>query len=127
MGLAPFKEAQQRLSCWWWWRLLLRYKVVSDSVSPWTAARQASLSFTISWSLLRLISTEPVMPSNHLVLCHPLLFLPSIFPSIRVFFNESGLRIRWPQNWSFSFSMSPSCEYSGLLFLKIDWFDILTV
>ena len=100
---------------------------MSDSVSPWTAARQASLSFTISWSLLRLISTEPVMPSNHLVLCHPLLFLPSIFPSIRVFFNESGLHIRWPKYWSFNFSINPSNEYSGLISFRIDWLDLLDV
>ena len=82
-----------------------------------TAARQASLSFTISWSLLKLMSTELVMPSNHLLLCHPLLLLPSIFPRIRVFSNDSALHIRWPKYWSFSFSISPSCEYSGLIIL----------
>ena len=82
--------------------------------TPWTAARQASLSFTISQSLLKLMSIESVMSSNHLVLCHPLLLPPSIFPSIRVFFNEASLCIRWPRYWSFSFSISPSNEYSGL-------------
>ena len=96
-------------------------------VAPWTAALQASLSFTISWSLLKLISIESVMPSNHLIFCHPLLLLPSIFPSIRVFSNESVLHIRWPKYWSFSFSISPSNEYSGLISFRIDWFDLLTV
>ena len=84
---------------------------------PWTAARHASLSFTTSWSLLKLISLKSVMPSNHLILCHPLLLLPLIFPSIRVFSNESALHIRWPKYWSFSFSISPSNEYS-------DWFPL---
>ena len=82
---------------------------------PWTAACQASLSITNSWSLLRLMSTESVMPSNHLILCHPLVLPPSIFPSIRVFSNESALRIRWPKYWSFSFSIGPANEYSGLI------------
>ena len=82
-------------------------------VTPWTAARQASMSIVKSWSLLKLMSVELVMPSNHLILCRPLLLLPSIFPSIRVFFNESVLRIRWPKYWSFSVSISPSNEYSG--------------
>ena len=93
----------------------------------WTAARQDSLSFTISWTLLQLMSTESVMSSNHLVLCHPLVLLPSIFLSIRVFSNESALRIRWPKYWSFSFSTSPSNEYSGLISFRIDWFDLLAV
>ena len=101
--------------------------VVSDSVTPWTAVRQASLSFTFSQSLLRLMSIESVRPSNHLLLCHPLLLLPSIFPSIRVFSNESGLHIRWPKYWHFSFSISPSNEYSGLILFRIDWFDLLAV
>ena len=92
--------------------------------TPWTAARQASLSITNCWSLLKLMSIESVMPSNHLILCHPLLFLPSIFPSIRVFSNESLLRIRWPKYWSFSFSMSPSTEYSGLISFSMDWLDL---
>ena len=91
-----------------------------------TAARQASL-FTISRSLLKLISIESVMPSNHLLLCHPLLLLPSVFPSIRVFSNESALHIMWPSYWSFSFSISPSNEYSGLISFRIDWFDLLAV
>ena len=92
---------------------------------PWTAACQASLSITNSQSLLKLMSIESVMPSNHLILCHPLLLLPSIFPSIRVFANESFLRIRWPKYWSFS--SNPSNEYSGLISFRIDWFDLLTV
>ena len=98
--------------------------VVSDSVNQWTAERQASLSFTISLSLLKFMSTETVMPSNHLILCHPLLLLPSIIPSIRVFANESALHIRWPKYWSFSFSISPSNEYAGLISFRIDWFDL---
>ena len=96
-------------------------------VTLWTVARQASLSFTISWNLLRLVSVESVMPSNHLILYCPLLLLPSIFPSIRVFSNESTLRIRWPKDWSFNFSISPSNEYSGLISFKIDWFDLFAV
>ena len=94
--------------------------------TPWTAARQASLS-TISWSLLRLMSIESAMPSNHLTLCRPLLLLPSVFPSIRVFFSESVLHIRWPKYWSFSFSISPSNEYSGLFSFRIDWLDLLVI
>ena len=99
--------------------------VVSDSAPPWTAARQASLSITYSQSLLKLMPIELVMPSNHHILCQPLLLSPSIFPSIRVFSNESVLHIRWPKNWSFSFSISPSNEYSGLIFFRIDWLDLL--
>ena len=91
-------------------------------VAPWAAALQASLSFTISWSLLKLMSIESVTPSNHLILCHPLLLLPSIFPSIRVLSNESVLHIRWPKYWSFS--ISPSNEYSGLISFRIDQFDL---
>ena len=94
---------------------------------PWTAARQASLSFTISWSLFKFTFLESVMPSNHLILCHPLLLLPSIFPSIRVYSNESALHIKWPKYWSFSFSISPSNEYSGLTSFRIGWFDLLAV
>ena len=94
--------------------------------TPWTAAHQASLSITNSWSLLKLMSIESVMPSNYLILCHPLLS-PSIFPSIRVFSNESVLCIRWPKCWSFSFSISPSNEYSGLISFRIDWFNLLAV
>ena len=93
--------------------------------TPWTAAHQASLSITNSWSLVKLMSIELVMPSNHLIFCHPFLLLPSVFPSIRVFSNESVLRIRWPKYWSFSFSISPSNEYSGLISFRIDWFDLL--
>ena len=92
-------------------------------VTPWTAARQASLSITNSWSLLRLMSIELVMPSNHLILCYTLLLLPSVFPSIRVFSNESVLHIRWPQYWSFSFCISPSSEYSGLISFRMDRCD----
>ena len=95
--------------------------------TPWTAACQASLSITNSQSLLKLMSVELVMPSNHLIICHPLLLLPSIFPSIRVFSNESVLRIRWPNYWSFSFSISPSNEYSGLISFRMDWLDLLAV
>ena len=95
--------------------------------TPWTAGHQASLSFTITRSLLKLTSIESVMPSNHLILCHPILFLPSIFPSIRVFSNESALCIRWPQYWSFSFSISPFNEYSGLISFRMGWLDLLTV
>ena len=93
--------------------------------APWIAAHQASLSFTISWNLIKLVFTESEMPPNHLILCCPLLLLPSIFPSIRVFSKELALHIRWPKYWSFSFS--PSNEYSGLISLSIDWFDLLTV
>ena len=100
---------------------------MSDSVTQWTTACQASLSFIISQSLLKLMSLEPVMPSNHLILCHPLLFLPSIFLSIRVFSNESTLHIRWPKYYSFSFSISPSNEYSGLIPFRIDWIDPLVI
>ena len=89
-------------------------------VTPWTAARQASLSITNSWNLLKLMSIESVMPSNHLILCHPLLLLPSIFPTIRIFSNESVLRIRWQKYWSFSFSISPPSEYSGLISFRMD-------
>jgi len=96
-------------------------------VTPWTAAHQASLSITSSWSLLKLMSIKLLMLSNHLILCHPLLLLPSIFPSIRVFPNESVLRIRWPKFWSFSFSISPSKEYSGLISFRIDWLDLFVV
>ena len=105
----------QSLSCVWLF------------ATQWTAARQASLSITNSWSLLKLMSVESVMPSNHLILCRPLLFLPSIFPRIMVFSNESVLSIRWPKYWSFSFGISPSNEYSGLISFRVDWFDLLAV
>ena len=108
--------------------------VVVQSLSPvqllailWTAACQASQSFTISRSLLKLMSIELVMPSNHLILCHLLLLLPSIFSSIRVFSKETVFHIRWPKYWSFSFSISPSNEYSGLISFHTDWFDLLAV
>ena len=94
-------------------------------MTPWTAAHQAPLSFTTSWSLLKFMSSESVMLSNHLILCHPLLLLPSIFPRIRLFSNESALHVRWPKYWSFS--ISPSNEYSGLISFRIDWFDLLAV
>ena len=93
----------------------------------WTAARQASLSIANSWSPLKLMSIELVMPSNHLILCHPLLLPPSIFPSIRIFSNESVLHIRWPKYWSSSFSISPANEYPGLISFWMDWFDLLAV
>ena len=95
--------------------------------TPWTAACQTSLSITNSQSLLKFLFIELVMPSNHLILCHPLLLLSSIFPIIRVFSNELALCIRWPKYWSFSFSISPSSEHSGLISVRIDWFDLLAV
>ena len=100
---------------------------VGLSATPWTEARQASLSITNSRSLLKLMSIVSVMPSNHLILYHPLLLLPSIFPSIRVFSDESALHIRWQKYWSFSFSISPSNEYSGLISFRMDWLDLLAV
>jgi len=101
------------------------HSVVSDSATPWTTACQASLSISNSWSLPKLMSTELLMPSNHLILCCPLLLLPSIFPSIRVFSNESPLHIRWPKYWSFSFNINPSNEHSGLISFRMDWLDQL--
>ena len=103
------------------------FSCVQFFVTPWTAAHQASLSITNSWSLLKLMSIESVMPSNHLILCHSLLLLPSIFPSIRVFSSESVLHIRWPKCWSFSFNINPSNEYSGLISFRMDWLDLLAV
>ena len=96
-------------------------------MTPWTAARQTSLSFTVSQSMLKLMSIKSVMPSNHLILCSPLLLLPSIFPSSRVFSNKSVLHIRWPKYGSFSFIISPSNEYSGLISFRMDWLDLLAV
>ena len=96
-------------------------------VTPWTAACQASLSITSSWSLPKLMSIELVTPSNHLILCHPLLLRPSIFPSIRVFSDESALRMRWPKYWSFSFSIGPTNEHPGLISFRMDWLDLLAV
>ena len=99
---------------------------MSDCLTPWTVARHAPLSSTISWSLLKFMFIESVMPSNHLILCH-LVLLPSIFPSFRVFSNQSALRIKWPKYWSFNFSISPSNEYSGFISFRIDWFNLLAV
>ena len=110
-----YKGSVQLLSC------------VQLFVAPWTAACQASLSITNSWSLLKFMSIELVMPSNHLSLCHPLLLLPSVLPNIRVFSAKSVLRIRWPKYWSFSFSISPSNEYTGLISFRMDWLDLLAV
>ena len=106
--------------------LLFSCSVVSDSAAPWIAACQASLSFTISQTLLKLMSIEVGMPSNHLILCRPVLLL-SVFPSMRVFSNELAFHIRWPKYWSFSFSISSSSEYSGLISFRMDWLDLLAV
>ena len=105
----------------------LSCSVMSDSATTWTAGRQAWLSITNSWSLRRLMSIELVMPSNHLILCHPFILPLSIFPSIKIFSNESDLCIRWPQYWSFSFNISPSNEYSGLISFRMDWLGLLAV
>ena len=105
----------------------LSCSVVSDSATPWTTALQASLSITNSQSLPKLMSIKSVMPSNHLILCCPLLLLPSIFPSMRVFSNESALHIRWPKYWSFIFNISPSNEGSGLISFRMDWLNLLAV
>ena len=117
-----------------WLRLRKKVLVVAQQLGSlsvfamlWTSAHNPSLSFTISWSLFKLMSIEKVMPSNHLVLCHPLVLLPSIFTSIRVFSNEWTLCIRWPKYWSFNFNISPSSEYSELISFKTDWFDLLAV
>ena len=118
---------EKRAQTFIWLSVQFSLSVMSDSVTPWTEARQASLSFTNSWSLLKLVSIDLVMPSNHLILCRPLLLLPSIIPSIRVFSSESVLHIRWPKYWNFSFSISPSNEYSGLISFRMDWLDLLAV
>ena len=107
--------------------MLSHFSHVQLCMTPWTAAHQASLSITNSRSLLKLMSVESVMPSKHLIFCHPLLLLHSIFPSIRVFSNESVLHIKWPKYWSFSFSISPSNEYSGLITFRLDGLDLLAV
>jgi len=112
-----FSKEDIQLSC----------SVVSDSVTPWTAARQASLSITNSWSPLKPMSIGSVMPSSHLILCHPLYLMPSIFSSIRIFSNESALRIRWLKDWSFSFNISPSNEHTGLISFRMDWLDLIAV
>ena len=112
------------------WKVVVVLQLLSHVqfiVTLWTAAHQASLISAISQSLLKLMSIESVIPSNHLILCHPLLLLPSIFLSIRVFSNESALGIRWPKYWRFSFSISPSNDYSGLISFRTDWFDLLAV
>ena len=109
----------------WWVHSVHSLSCVRLCATPWTAAHQASLSITNSQSLLKLMSIKSVTPSNHPILCYPLLLLPSIFPSIRVFSSESVLCIWWPKYWSFSFSISPSNEYSGLISFRIDWFDLL--
>ena len=130
--IRPFKiqregiQYQKRL-LFYWEHCCSVTKSCPTLCDPWTAACQASLSFSISWSLLKLMSIELVMPSNHLILCHPLLLLSSIFPSIKIFSNESALCLRWPKYWSFSFSISPSDEYSGLISFRMDWFDLLSV
>ena len=116
-GLLPLRSISsvQSLSC------------VQLFATPWTAARQASLSITNSQSLPRLLSIESVMPSNHLILCRPILLLPSIFPSVGVFSNESALHVRWPKYWSSSFNISPSNEHPGLISFRVDWLDLLAV
>ena len=113
--------------CWQWFSSVQLLSHVWFFVNSWTAACQVSLSITNSQSILKLMSIESVMPSNHLIFCRPLLLLPSIFPSIRVFSNESVLGIRWPKYWSFNFSMSTSNEYSGLIFFRKDWLELLAV
>ena len=110
-------------TCSYWIQSVQLLSHVQLFATPWTATRQASLSITNSRRLLKLMFIESVMPSNHLILCHPLLLPPSIFPSIRIFSNESALRIRWPKYWSFSFSISPSNEYSGLISFGMDWLE----
>ena len=119
----PWKDLQLAL----WLSSVQSLSRVQLFATPWTAACQASLFIANSRSLPKLISIESVMPSNHLIFCHPLLLLSSIFPSIRIFSNESVLRIRWPKDWSFSFSISPSKEYSGLICFQFDCFDLLAV
>ena len=109
------------------WISLFNRSIMSNSATPWIAAHQAFLSITNSWNLLKLMSIELVMPSNHLILCHPFLLPPSIFPSIRVFSNELVLHIKWPKYWSFSFSICPYNEYSGLISFRTDWLDLLAV
>ena len=123
-------KVSESLSLWWHPQTAVVQSLshVQLYATPWTAAQQDSLSFNISQSVLKLMSIESVTPSNHLILCHhPLLLLPSVFPSIRVFSNESTLRIRWLKYWSFSFSISPSNEYSRLISFRMHWFDLLAV
>ena len=134
MGNHHYKNREEEADTHWVWGRRSQipwFSSVTQScpkfVTPWPAARQASLSITNSQSLLKLMSIKSVMPSNHLFLCCPLLLLPSIFPSIRVFSNESALRMRWPRYWSFSFSISPSNEHPGLISFRMDWLDLLAV
>ena len=117
------------VNIWLPWRLssVQSLSRVQLFATPWIAAHQASLSITNSWSLLKFMSIQSMMPSNHLMLYHPFLLLPSVFPSIRVFSNESVLPIRWPNCWSFSFSIGPSSEYSGVISFRMDWFDLLAI
>jgi len=139
--IRPLKSVRNSDFHWIILLSLFSCQVVSDCLWPhrlqqarfpchspsWTSAHQTTLSFTISWSLFKLMSIVSVMPSNHLILCCPLLLPPSIFPSIRVFSNESALLIRWPMYWSFSFSIGPSSKYSGLISFRLDWLDLLAV
>ena len=130
MGSALSSKSRAKASKLILMLIIIQFNSVAQSclfVTPWTAAPQASLSITNSQSLLKLTSFESVMPPNRLILCHPLLLLPSIFTSIRVFSNESVLHIRWPQYWGFSFSINPSNEYSGLISFRMDWLDLLAV
>ena len=126
-GLLDFWFLSWIYCMWCWFSSVQVLSRVWLFATPWTAACQASLSMANSQSLLKLMSIESVMPSSHLILCCPLFLLPSIFPSIRVFSNESVLRIRWPKYWSFSFSISPYNEYSGLISFRMDWLDLLAV
>ena len=126
------KDSEHKLASMWIEFILSFNSVLLPShvqlfATPWTTGHQVSMSIINSWSFLQLMSIESVMPSNHLILCRPLLLLPSIFPSIRVFSNESALHIRWPKYWSFSFNISPSNEYSGLISFRMDWLDLLAV
>ena len=126
-GNQPHKMTGGNLKLWWTLLLFSGSVVLSSLWPPWTAAHQASLSFTISWSWLICMSSDLVMLTNHLILCHPILLLPSIFPSIKVFSNDSVLHIRCPKYWSFSYSVSPSNEYSGLVSFRIDLLDLFAV
>ena len=125
--LLPLFEVELKLRANFKFSSVQSLSPVQLFATPWTAARQASLSITNSQSLLKPMSIEPVMPSSHLILCRPLLLLPPIPPSIRVFSNESALRIRWPKYWSFSFSISPSNEHPGLISTRKEWLDLLAV
>ena len=127
VGQGLSKSLKMGLTCLLQFVVVESFSCVQLFATLWTAAHPASVSFTISLSLLKLMSNESVMPSNHLILCYPLLLLPSIFPSITIFSNESFLHIRWPKYWSFSFSNSHSCECSGLISFRKDWLDFLTV